>query len=137
MQHIEDRIKRNFDNRLTKPDSNDNGEPEAHDSEEHFEDVLTESQIAVVNVKQSKDFEEKENHTQEESVIVEPSESCVVENKMELNNSEIMDNNTEKLNECQEDKRASEIDDKTLENCESINAKNDVEEEHTNEITNF
>lgn len=92
---------------------------------------MTESQIAAANVnKQSNDFEEKENHSQEESVIDEPSESSVVENKMESNNSELIDYNTEKLNECQENKRASEIE-------ESINAKNDMEEKKTNEITNL
>lgn len=146
LQHIEDRIKRNFENRVAKPDTNDNEEPEAQELEEHFEDVLAESRFAIANAnKKSKELEEKENHSQEESVIDVPSESSVVENNIESNNSETIDNNSEtidnnseKIDECQEDKTTSEIKNKTLQYCENINEKNEVEEKGTNdELTNL
>lgn len=77
LQHIEDRIKRNFENRsIIKPDNNESTEQEIHDNEEHFEDVLTESQVSITtenNMFRSNESEEdnqKQNDLSENSVNI-------------------------------------------------------------------
>lgn len=75
LQHIEGRIKRNFENRFsTKPDDTESGEHEMPDTEEQLEDVLTESQIAVAIV--GKNVNDIFTNSQETS-INESSENCV------------------------------------------------------------
>lgn len=112
LQHIEDRIKRNFDNRLiTKPECNEIGEQDVQDADEPIEDVLTESQIAVASVsKKQNDHESKGEQDQQNEIMNEPSDSSDLKNIPEETNSVMNDCvNTEQSNSYQETSRDNDI----------------------------
>lgn len=125
LQHIEDRIKRNFDNRIIiKPDI-ESGEPEIPDAEEQLEEVFAESQIVNASVnKNSKDVELNENDTQHVELANEPSDSNFINNTAEETGSIIKDDvNGEQESKCQEDIFISEIHNETVVNNDSVKEK--------------
>lgn len=141
LQHIEDRIKRNFDNRISqKSDNVESTEQEVRETEEQLEDVLTESQIAVaanINNNKSDDLETKEDKCLEISVANESSDSNTVDNTGEEINSVIDNNSVEKTDEDKKDLLVSEIQNETAQSCQTINEQNNVVENTNEEMTNL
>lgn len=140
LQHIEDRIKRNFDNRISqKTDNVESAEQEVRETEEQLEDVLTESQIAVAsNVNNKSDEPDtKTDKCQETSVANESSDSNTVDNTAEESNSVVDNNSGEKADEDIKDSSVSEIQNETALSYQIVNEKNYVLGQTVEEMTNL
>lgn len=135
MQHIEDRIKRNFDNRVSqKTDIIENAEQDVRETEEQLEDVLTESQIAVAaNINNKSNEPEIEDKCQEKAVVNESSDINVVDNTAEENSSVVDNDSGEKGDEDQNASSISEIQNKIALSSQTIHEQNNVIVENTNE----
>lgn len=125
LQHIEERIKRNFDNRnITKSDGLECGEHELQDTEEQFEDV-TESQVVIPNVcKNSNDLSTNER-TYQEQIINELGGSFVQNSTVEETKSVSTDNSGEELSNPQVNFPSCELQDETK-NIQNVCEQDDV-----------
>lgn len=125
MQHIADRLKRNFENRIIRPDNNESGEHEVQDTEGHLEDSLTESQLPN-EISENVHTETKEEHWNNEKGENESSESTVENNTVDKTNSGINDTCEEPENVQFEDTSFNEVQnqpssDETIEAGEIVN----------------
>lgn len=129
LQHIEDRIKRNFDNRISpKTDTIENAEQEVQETEEQLEDVLTDSQIAVaanINNK-STELETEEDKCQERSIANEYSDNNTVDNTVEENSCVVDNNSGGKGDEDQNNSSVNEIQNEIAQSSQIVNEQNSV-----------